>query len=386
MSVSEAIATEEYPTSYLERRLPEEPPSINELLEHRREPWALGWIMDFGTGPGNVYNSSASVWDSESNRWISAVREENGGEFSSQIRFSSRVSDNPAETNRYEPNISNLSELSLPYICQDPSLKRIYDDWFITQVEVDPKSLNNASQDAYYTSAVYAGKRLDNLRLIARSPNKMKGVHLVGLPNRRIGIFTRPQCPGDPARGGLGKAGFTVVESPDEITIDVLAAAPLIPELFSDEAGEWGGVNDAFLLPNGDLAVLGHIARFEPSEIKDSRGYYPIFFTFNPNSGQVNHLQILATVTDLRFNGQIKAARPDLENVFYPSALWFPNRDITSPYAVLTGGIKDSEMAAIYIPNPLDGWLKAHPEYDVQSLGRPRLYLQRKVLAGSLAA
>jgi len=383
MSVSEAIATEEYPASYLERQLPEEPPSIDELLERRQKPLTPGWLLDFGTQEGvDVYNSSVPI--KYGDKRLVVVREEKRkDEFSSQNRFFSHDSDD-----RFclETNISNLSKLSLRWICQDPSLAHIQRNWIITQVEVDPESINDASQDVRHHSAIYAGERLDSLRLIAESPDDMKGVRLVELKDGRIGIFTRPRCPGDPARGGSGKIGFTVVESLEQINSDILAAAPLIPGLYSDDDKEWYGVNDTFLLPNGDLAVLGHIAHYEESEIEDNRGYYPIFFTFNPNSRQVNYLQILATVADFQFNGLVEAKRPDLENVFYPSALWFPNDDIKSSCAALMGGAKDSKMAAIYIPNPLEGWLKAHPEYDVQSLGRPRSYLQRKVLAGSLAA
>ena len=186
MPASEAIATEEYPASYLERQLPKEPPSIDELLERRQKPLTPGWLLDFGTQEGvDVYNSSVPI--KYGDKRLVVVREEKRkDEFSSQNRFFSHDSND-----RFclETNISNLSKLSLRWICQDPSLAHIRRNWIITQVEVDPESINDASQDVRHHSAIYAGERLDSLRLIAESPDDMKGVRLVELKDGRIGIL-----------------------------------------------------------------------------------------------------------------------------------------------------------------------------------------------------
>ncbi|MBI2285684.1 DUF1861 family protein [Candidatus Saccharibacteria bacterium] len=360
MPAQETVTTKDYQLSDPERRQSQRPPSINELLERRRKPFGPGWLLDFGTPPKvDVYNSSAPI-KVDGGEPMVIIREEDGDQFSSQNHF---FRYNSGAKFRREPNISNLSELSLGWICQDPATAYVQSNWVITQVEVDPASLNNPSQDVRLHSAIYAGKKLDSLSLISRSPDNMKGVRLVELKDSRVGVFTRPQHRFDPARGGLGKIGFTVFESLSQISSDALAAAPLIPDLFSEDDTEWRGVNDVSLLPNGELAVLAHQARFEKSHIPDSRGYYPLFFTFNPESYQVDHQQILATLDDFRFNGQVKPKTPDVDNVFYPSALLFPNGDIRSSYAGLIGGAKDSRMAADYIPNPATGWLEAHPQY-----------------------
>lgn len=371
---NEVITVREHPASGLERRSVEESPSIDELLERRRKPFGPGWLLDFGTPPEvDVYNSSAPI-KYNGGKPIVIVREEEGDEFSSQNRF---FSYNSAGKFSRETNLSNLSELSLGRICQDPAIAYVQGNLVVTQVEVDPASLYNASQDVRFSSAIYAGETLDSLRLITKSrvEDEMKGLRLVELQDGRVGIFTRPRSPGNPARGGLGKICFTIVESLDQINSDILADAPHIQGLISGEENTWRGTNYTFLLPNGDLAVLDHRARFEKSEIKDSRGYYPGFFTFNPNSRRVDNQQILATIADFHFNGQVRAKRSALKNVFHPSALLFPDGDIRSNYAVLWGGAKDSKMAAIWIPNPLDSWLETHPryKYDVQSLGRPAL-------------
>ena len=379
MSIKEAIASRKYSASSVEFPSTERPPLISELMKHRRMPLTPGWLLDFGIPPDiDIYNSSAPIWDGH--HWLQIVREEKGDQFTSQLTFFSQVSGNKY---RREVDVSNLSELSIGYICQDPANAWIQQNLVITQVEVDPQSLNDTSQDTRLHSAIYAGENLNNLRLIARSPDRMKGVRLVELQDGKIAVFTRPQSPGDPDRGGLGKIGLTVVESLDQINTDVLAAAPLIPELFSEDDEEWRGVNHVRLLPNGDLAVLAHIARFEKSEIDHSKGYYPYFFTLDPITLRVENQQLLAKVADFRLNGQIKAKLPELENVSYPSALLFPNDDITSSYAIYMSGMKDSKMAAICIPNPLDSWLETHHKYAVQPFAQSRW---QKVITDSLAA
>lgn len=383
MPARETIATREYQPVDLERQPPERPPSVSELLEKRRKLLAPGWLLDFGTPPEvDVYNSSAPI-RVDDGKPVVIVREEEGDQFSSQNRFFRY--DSGAKFRR-EPNFSNLSELSLGWICQDPATAYVQGNWVITQVEVDPKRLNANAGDTCYRSAIYAGKELDSLSLISRSPDMMKGVRLVELKDGRVGVFTRPQQPLDPARGGLGKIGFTAVGALEQINIGVLAGAPLIPDLYYEQDEEWRGVNDVSLLPNGELAVLAHQARFEKNHAKWSKGYYPLFFTFNPESYRVDHQQILATLDDFHFNGQVKAKSPELDNVLYPSTLLFPNGDIRSSYAELMGGAKDSRMAAGYIPNPLAEWLDAHPQYRYRVQPFDRSALRQRAAARNIAA
>ena len=139
---------------------------------------------------------------------------------------------------------------------------------------------------------------MENMSKLAEGPDGMKDVRLVELADGRIGIFTRPQG----AKGGRGKIGFTIVSSFEEVTAQTMQDAPLLP-LFGEE--EWGGVNEAVLLSDNRIGVLGHIACFEPDEV---RHYYPMSFVFDPQSRECTGLQILAERKE--FTRSQQEARP----------------------------------------------------------------------------
>ena len=165
----------------------------------------------------------------------------------------------------------------------------------------------------------------------------MKDVRLVELADGRIGIFTRPQG----AKGGRGKIGFTIVNSFEEVTAQTMQDAPLLP-LFGEE--EWGGVNEAVLLSDNRIGVLGHIACFEPDEV---RHYYPMSFVFDPQSRECTGLQILAERKEF-LPGPSK--RPDLEDVLFSGGITLMGED-----ALLYVGVSDCEVQYKTIRNPFLG-------------------------------
>lgn len=325
--------------------------TIEDLLERINEPLTKGALLKFEVAPGlDVYNATKS-FSYEGQTYLAARVEARDDEFSSQVSFFRHSPKNNIW--RADPEVSNLSLLTQRKVCQDPSVAYIDGKWVVTCVEVDPVAYEDPSRGSHYRTIIYAGETLDSLSLLASAPALMKGVRPVELENGQIGIFTRPQSPGNPALGGRGKIGFTVVDSLHDIDEGVLASAPIIHELFTDE--EWGGVNEVQLLPSGEIAVLAHIARFSPNTANDNREYYPLFFTFDAGTRQLDKMQILATLDDFGFEGQSGLAQPkrdNLSNIQYPSGLGFPDGH-HGESAVLLEGLNDTCQGSIVIPNPL---------------------------------
>ena len=117
----------------------------------------------------------------------------------------------------------------------------------------------------------------------------MKDIRLIELADERIGILTRPQG----AKGGRGKIGFVIMSSLEAITAKAIQEAPLFESQCRDD--EWVGANEAHLLQNGMLGVLGHIAYFDEQE---HRHYYAMVFCVDPLSGRATKPEIIASRSD----------------------------------------------------------------------------------------
>ena len=218
---------------------------------------------------------------------------------------------------------------------QDPCIAKVCGHYVLGGTEVFPHP-QNPDWVCWHT-VFYYGTDLENMSKLAEGPDGMKDVRLVELADGRIGIFTRPQG----AKGGRGKIGFTIVNSFEEVTAQTMQDAPLLP-LFGEE--EWGGVNEAVLLSDNRIGVLGHIACFEPDEV---RHYYPMSFVFDPQSRECTGLQILAERKEF-LPGPNK--RPDLEDVLFSGGITLMGED-----ALLYVGVSDCEVQYKTIRNPFLG-------------------------------
>src|SRR5439155_3076250 len=97
------------------------------------------------------------------------------------------------------------------------------------------------------------------------------------------------------APGPKGSAiGFTVIDRLSDLSAQVIAAAPLLPARLP--ADQWGGPNEARLLPDGRVRVLGHVAR---ADARGDRHYYPITFRFDPRTREQSGFQLLLERADL---------------------------------------------------------------------------------------
>ena len=221
------------------------------------------------------------------------------------------------------------------YNLQDPSITKVLGHYVLGGTEVFPHP-EHPERMCWHT-VFYYGTNPEHLERLAQGPDGMKDVRLVELADGRIGIFTRPQG----EKGGRGKIGFTIVEDFEGVTAAAMEDAPLL-DLFGPE--EWGGVNEAMLLPGGNVGVLGHIACFKPDEV---RHYFPMAFVYNPRTGEYSEPQILAERKEF-LPGPSK--RPDLEDVLFSGGIL-----CEGDRAVLYVGVSDCEIQYMVVPNPFWG-------------------------------
>lgn len=219
---------------------------------------------------------------------------------------------------------------------QDPAIKLINGQYVLSGVEVENRP---RKEGLSYRTVFYKGRDLNNLRKFAQGPWGMKGIRLIELPDKKIGVFTRPQG----KKGGRGKIGFTIVDSLSQLSPRVFSRAPLISKHFAK--GEWGGVNDAVVLNNGKIGVLGHVARF--SKDKTLRFYYPIAFCFDPKTREFSTFRLLVRRAELP---EGEAKRPDLYNVVYPGGI-VRQKDHTAKLYV---GVGDAEAYEVTIKDPFE--------------------------------
>lgn len=193
--------------------------------------------------------------------------------------------------------------------------------------------------DTFY-GYFYKGSDLHDLFYFTTGPDYMKDIRLVELRDGRIGVFSRPR--GEGIRKEFGSeslVGFTIIDSLDDLSPEVIENAPYIRELFSKD--EWGGCNQAYLLESGKVGVIGHICYAQG----DTSTYMNMAFVLDPRTNEFSDLKIIGTrpcypdgpakkahLTDCAFTAGIEM-RPDGKVDLY-------------------SGIGDTEAARIVIDYP----------------------------------
>lgn len=216
---------------------------------------------------------------------------------------------------------------------EDPAVAQIGDQLVVAGVELI-KDIRTATVN--YKTVFYTGTSLEDLkRLEVEGPLGMKDIRLVELQDGRIGVYTRPQGIN---KGGLGQIGFCIIDSLADLNKQVIQDAPLINARFPE--GEWGGANQAQLLPDGRVLVLGHRAYRDK---KKGRHYFPWAFVHDTQTGEIQDLGILAQSADLP-PGAAKAW--DLQDVLFPAGFILKGDRLT-----LYLGTRDTGVGKVVIKN-----------------------------------
>jgi len=191
----------------------------------------------------------------------------------------------------------------------------------------------------------YRGKSIYDLKYFASGPDHMKDIRLLGLPDGKIAVCTRPL--GEEvlkAYGSIAMIGFVVVDSLDQISPEVLANAPVLPRSFLPR--EWGGANQLHLLNNGLIGVIGHIAYMEHlDDGGHEKHYYSSAFALDPATRYVTPTKVICARDCFPPGG---AKRPDLKDITFTSGII--RRD--GGTAVIYTGLNDCQIGRAVIPDP----------------------------------
>jgi hypothetical protein len=283
---------------------------------------ACGKLRFAGVGTRDVYNITAPFTCGDV-RVIAARVEEREVEHADTMFFA----EHPDGIWRPPPGALVLRGL------QDPCIARIAGEWVVGGVRFPARLADGGTG---WRMEFYRGRALAGLKHFLDGPDRMKDIRLVELAGGRVGVFTRPQG----ARGGRGKIGFYIANDPASINAPDIAAAPLLEDQCVET--EWVGANEAHLLPDGTLGVLGHIACFDG---EGRRHYYPMTFRLDPVTRRTTPVRIIARRDHFP---ACASKRPDLGDVVFSGGL-LRRPDGT---ARLYSGLSDMEAGWLDLPDP----------------------------------
>lgn len=217
---------------------------------------------------------------------------------------------------------------------QDPFYCYIDGTLIIGGVEID-KDVKDGHIVTYRT-VFYRESAPHKFEKFAQGPEKMKDIRLLELPNKKILVATRPQG----IDGSRGRIGFKIIDSLNELNSQTILSARILDKQFIKE--EWGGVNGLYILENGKVGVLSHIAKYDQ---ENNVHYYSSCFVYDVNSGNYSPMKIIATRNNFE-NGQSK--RKSLEDVVFSGGIVRSGNGTAKLYC----GVGDAEAHCISILDP----------------------------------
>jgi hypothetical protein len=294
---------------------------LREFMVH--PPDARGTQLIFaGVGKRDVYNICAPFMDN--GELVIAGRVEDRSKESSEVMFF------------VERKGEWVPRNGAPvFALQDPFVTFIDGELVFGGVEVyfdgdDPHYVTS------WRTVFYRGHSIAQLKPFAQGPLTMKDIRLIGLKNGRVCVFTRPMM----VEGARALIGYTEIGKLSELSEEIISSAKLLKNQFMPD--EWGGANEAHLLSNGKIGVLGHIARMEENNI---RHYYSMVFLYDPAVHRTTPIKLIATRAMFP-DGQSK--RPDLVDVLFSGGLIRHPDGTASLYA----GASDAQAYVIRLPDP----------------------------------
>lgn len=189
---------------------------------------------------------------------------------------------------------------------EDPNVSIIHEEIVMGGTHVRKQK---GEIDTFY-GYFYRGKDLKDLQYFTTGPAEMKDIRLVELADKRVGVFSRPRNEEiEKIYGSGAMIGFVMIDNLDELTDEVILNAKPIVGIF--DKGEWGGCNQAYLLKNGNIGVIGHQSFIqligaatdtvvrksitEPGSDNELAVYVNVAFEFNPNTFEVTNSKVIGT-------------------------------------------------------------------------------------------
>ena len=295
--------------------------------ELRRAPRSVSdprRLTFLGVDGYDVYNISVP-FESEGKTWLAGRVEKRENEMSMVRLF---------EKTGPDEYTAVLPEMTFRML-QDPFVTVIGEEIVMGGVQIVTHPLDPGRIISWQT-LFFRGRTPRDLQLAAVGPSCMKDIRLCALGDGRVAVFTRPQG----RKGGLGKIGFTVLNSLDELCAEAILDARIDDSFFIPE--EWGGVNEAILLDSGLLGVMGHIA-FRTAE---GVHYQAMSFVMDPETGKHTAPRLEACRADV--TDRPVGKRPDLRDVLFTGGIVRRGDGTADLYT----GVSDCEAWRAVIPDP----------------------------------
>lgn len=186
-----------------------------------------------------------------------------------------------------------------------------------------------------WSTVVYDISDFKRPKEVFRGPSGMKDLRFIEYPDKRIGVFTRPQG----GNAGRGTCGYLETDSLENLKPDDVSNSGLIS---SPDKDSWEGINQVFVINDDLVGLLGHISWMEDGHI---RHYYAVVSEFSRKTGKKTDWRIIAQRSDFP---EGPAKRDDLVDVLFPGGLDLS----TGKEAVLYVGLSDTETWKCKISNP----------------------------------
>jgi hypothetical protein len=234
---------------------------------------------------------------------------------------------------------------SMIYQLEDPFISRIGKSLVLGGTHV---RYSQGEIDTFY-GYFYKGTDIHNLCYFTTGPDYMKDIRLVAMSDGRIGVFSRPRNERIQQKyGSESIIGFTIINSLEELTSEVIENALFVPGLF--EADEWGGCNQAYLLDSGLIGGIGHKScKTMNSDGQEVLSYMNISFVFDPIEHTAKDLKIIGTRSCYPPG---PAKRPELVDCAFTAGIVLrPDGKVD-----LYSGIGDCEVGRIVIDYPFEGY------------------------------
>lgn len=241
-----------------------------------------------------------------------------------------------------ERDVFELVSDSMIYQLEDPFIAKIRGEIVLggTHVAKNPKCEGGVY---YLDDYFYRGTDLNDMYYFATGPKWMKDIRLVEMPDG-IGVFSRPE----------GKVGFTVIDSLDDLTPEVIADAPLID--FVGEDG-YGGCNQCYYLDSGLIGLIGHVVY--PKTIPDGRTervYMNAAAVFDPKTRRTIMNKIVATRRCFPASDHIKIGNVGvpLDDTAFSSGIVMRDDGLVDLYT----GLSDALEGRCTVDYPFEGYGK----------------------------
>jgi len=270
--------------------------TIEALIERKIAPTETR-ILEFDVPPGNIAYNPSKVFYVDGQALIMSRVDDRNDELDSR----SWVYNYQEDAGR---KLSRFNKLSFPW--QDPFATHIQNKLIIGGVKVtrDP---NNPSEVLSIATEMMIGNNLDDLEPLCTIEGQ-KDVRPVDMSNayrELVGVYGRPQN-----GHATGDISYTEVETPYQITTEIVKNAPIITKGIFKE-GIWCGGNDAIHLSNGHNLVLGHVGRYK-LQFPDKKEYHGMHFIHDPITNRIYDLVINGSELDYRTSLDIDPSHQEI--------------------------------------------------------------------------